>query len=85
MSFCMSQGSGNFTFKNACLSTFSFDLAQNGLDSRMRDRVAVLGCQTLYRDRLKGVQILLSRTQAGPGKPVKQEQEETSPNHVQAF
>ena len=39
----------------------------------------------LYRDRLKGVQILLSRTQAGPGRKVKQEQEEISANHVQAF
>ena len=29
----------------------------------------------LYRDRLKGLQILLSRTQAGPGRSVKEEQE----------
>ena len=28
-----------------------------------------------YRDRLKGVQILLSNSQAGPGRKVKQEQE----------
>ena len=39
----------------------------------------------MYRDRLKGVQILLSNNQAGPGRAVKQEQEEISPNHVQAF
>ena len=39
----------------------------------------------IYRDRLKGVQILLSRTQAGPGRTVKQEQEEASRNHVQTF
>ena len=39
----------------------------------------------MYRDRLKGMQILLSRTQAGPGRAVKQEQEQTSRNHVQAF
>ena len=32
-------------------------------------------CMYMYRDRLKGVQILLSRTQAGPGRAVKQEQE----------
>ena len=38
-----------------------------------------------YRDRLKGVQILLSNSQAGPGSKVKQEQEEISRNHVQAF
>ena len=36
-----------------------------------------------YRDRLKGVQILISRTQAGTGRKVKQEQEEISRN--QAF
>ena len=39
----------------------------------------------LYRDWLKGVQILLSNSQAGPGRKVKQEQEEISRNHVQAF
>ena len=38
-----------------------------------------------YRDRLKGVQILLNTSQAGPGRKVKQEQEEISRNHVQAF
>ena len=39
----------------------------------------------LYRELEKGLQILLSRTQAGPGRAVKQEQEEISPNHVQAI
>ena len=38
-----------------------------------------------YRDRLKGVQILLSNSQAGSGRKVKQEQEEISRNHEQAF
>ena len=38
-----------------------------------------------YRDLLKGVQILLSNSQAGPGRTVKQEQEEISRNHVQEF
>ena len=37
----------------------------------------------MYRDRLKSMQILLSRTQAGPGRAVKQEQKQTSCNHVQ--
>ena len=32
----------------------------------------------MYRDRLKGEQILLSNGQAGPGRKVKQEQEEIS-------
>ena len=40
---------------------------------------------SVYRDRLKSVQILLSRTQAGPGRKVKQEQEEISHNHVPSF
>ena len=38
-----------------------------------------------YRDRLKSMQILLSRTDAGPGRTGKQEQEQTSHNYVQAF
>ena len=33
----------------------------------------------------KGLYVLLSRTQAGPGRTVKQEQEEISRNHVQTF
>ena len=35
-----------------------------------------------YRDEIYSLQILLSRTQAGPGRTVKQEQEEISLNHV---
>ena len=38
-----------------------------------------------YRDRLKGVQILLSNSQAGQDRKVMQEQEEISRNHVQPF
>ena len=37
------------------------------------------------REPGKGMQILLSRTLAGPGRTVKQEQEEISRNHVQNF
>ena len=37
----------------------------------------------MYRDEIYSLQIQLSRTQAGPGRTVKQEQEEISPNHVQ--
>ena len=43
----------------------------------------VMSC--MYRDRLKNMQILLSRTQARPGRAVKQEKEQTSRNHLQAF
>ena len=38
-----------------------------------------------YRTRNKGMQILLSNSQAGSGRTVKQEQEEISCNHGQAF
>ena len=38
-----------------------------------------------YRDRLKSMKSLLSRTQAGRGRAVKQQQEPISPNHVQAI
>ena len=37
----------------------------------------------MYRDEIYSLQNLLSRTQAGPGRTVKKEQEEISPNHVQ--
>ena len=36
-----------------------------------------------YRDEKKGLQILLSYSQAGPGRKAKQGQEEISRNHVQ--
>ena len=39
----------------------------------------------LYRARNKGMQILLSNSQAGTGRTFIQEQEEISRNHVQAF
>ena len=38
-----------------------------------------------YRARNKGKHILLSNSQVGPGRTVKQEQEEISRNHVQTF
>ena len=46
----------------------------------------MLNCvRSLYRGVNKGLYVLLSRTQAGPGRKVKQEQEEISRNHVQSF
>ena len=45
--------------------------------------VLLLAYFYLYRDETCSLQILLSRTQAGPGRTVKQEQEEISPNHIQ--
>ena len=47
--------------------------------------VCVQGLILIYRGELKGVYVLLSRTQAGPGRADQQEQEENSPNHIQAF
>ena len=41
--------------------------------------------QENYRGVNKGLYDLLSRTQAEPGRTVKQEQEEISRNHVQTF
>ena len=38
-----------------------------------------------YGGENKGLFVLLSRTQAGPGRTVKQEQEEISRNHVQTL
>ena len=38
-----------------------------------------------YRGGNKGLFVLLSRTQAGPGRTVKQGQEEISRNHIQTF
>ena len=40
---------------------------------------------SMYRDRLKSMHILLSRIQAGQGRAVKQEQEESSRNHEEVF
>ena len=39
----------------------------------------------MSRGAKKGLHVLLHRTQAGPGRTVKQEQEEISRNHVQTF
>ena len=39
----------------------------------------------IYRGGNKGLCVLLSKTQAGPGRTVKQEQEEISRNHVQTI
>ena len=39
----------------------------------------------MYSSELKGLYVLLSRTQARPGRAVKQEKEKNSRNHVQAF
>ena len=52
---------------------------------RLQARLHGRDIEGKYRARNKGMQILLSNSQAGPGRTVKQEQEEISRNHVQAF
>ena len=42
-----------------------------------------LGRIRVYRDEINSLQIQLSRTQAGPGRAVKEQQEKNSPNDVQ--
>ena len=49
------------------------------------NRQTLSGWRGNYRGRLKSIQILLGRTQAGPGRKVKQEQEENSRNRVPSF
>ena len=39
----------------------------------------------IYRDEINSLQIQLSRTQAGPGRAVKEQEERYSPNHVQGI
>ena len=51
----------------------------------LRERKREMISNHSYRAEKKSLQILLSSTQAGPGRKVKQEQEEISRNHVQAF
>ena len=41
--------------------------------------------ECIYRGANKGLHVLLSRTQAGPDRTAKHEQEEISRNHVQTF
>ena len=45
----------------------------------------IYSVQYMYRDEIYSLQILLSKTQAGPGRTGKQEQLQTFRNHVQAF
>ena len=64
------------------INSMEKDLPQFWLDFGL---ILILVFLVNYRGELKGLYVLLSRTQAGPGRAVKQEQEENSRNHVQAF
>ena len=66
-----------------------FPICKNQLSHNGRGRLAPSaqgpGSITVYRGGNKGVFVLLSRTQAGTGRAVKEEQEEISRNHVHTF
>ena len=74
--------SSNARFVICCVSCVHMSKIHN---SRLLFVTREGGASNTYRDRLKGMQILLSRTQPEPGRKGKQEQEQTSRNHVQAF
>ena len=63
----------------------SDETTEMSLSSDPRRPLFASDLSEMYRDRLKGVQILLNNSQAEPGRKVKQQQEEISRNHVQAF
>ena len=58
---------------------------QDYFDSLEGNLLPRTSLQNKYRGELKGLYVLLSRTQAGPGRAVEQEQEENSRNHVQVL
>ena len=68
------------------LTSCVFAIEAPGIVDSMKRRFRYeLDVKFIYRDRLKGMQILLSRTQAGPGRTDIQEQEQISRNHVQTI
>ena len=91
------RGVDNWSEENRALTLRVFRLRQTANQgpgwARLDSAPRVARCLSLlsatfahmYRARNKGMQILLSNSQAGPGRTVKQEQEEISRNHVQAF
>ena len=67
------------------LAMFLLIFLFNNLVCSLQGGYLVLYHQGTYRERLKGMQILLSGTQAGPSRTGKQELEQISRNHVQTF
>ena len=63
------------------------DFVIKGVGSRVRATLHFSAWLTqpvkMYRDEINSLQIQLSMTQAGPGRAVKEQQEQNSPNHVQ--
>ena len=52
---------------------------------RIAIKTIALSKLNMYRGANKGLFVLLSRTQAGQGRTVKQEREEVSPIHIHTF
>ena len=69
--------------KRCSMYVFIGPIHERGKTFKWRKRN--LSTSLLYRGGYKGLFVLLSRTQAGPGRTVKQEQGEISRNHVQTF
>ena len=68
------------------MCNFHKNIHRTGVSEWMLDPVHILTTSTvlyLYRDEINSLQIQLSRTQAGPDRAVKEQQEQNSPNHVQ--
>ena len=82
--FSSLQGSNRSTSNRRSKS----DKGTNTLNRRtvaVREGIISLDFPKQYSARNKGMQILLSNSRAEPGRTVKQEQEEISRNHIQAF
>ena len=74
------------TAEGACLSAgIEAKKGHHLIETLSRIRMQYATPELKYRGRLKSVQIIQSRTQAGPGRKVMQEQEEISRNHVQTI
>ena len=82
--FSSLQGSNRSTSNRRSKS----DKGTNTLNRRtvaVREGIISLDFPKQYSARNKGMQILLSNSRAGPGRTVKQQQEEISRNHVPSF
>ena len=71
--------------KRVCRAPADTDADRVRESNKISYRLGSFNILTIYRDRLKRMQILISRTREGPGRAVKQEQEDISPKHIQTF
>ena len=64
---------------------WTYEVPSAAKADHFRDCIADTSHPSKYRGEKKGLQILLSYSQAGPGRKAKQGQEEISRNHVPTF